>query len=165
MKIRRVRLEDAEQLCHLIQQVENDSKYMLFGPGERSVTSEQLQSRILAMDGDNGSTILVAESDDMLVGYLMAIGGSSNRTKHTVYLVVGILTGYRGQGIGTELFETIEQWANRHTIQRMELTVAKPNEAGIRLYKKMNFTIEGTKRKSLYIDGNYIDEYYMSKLL
>ncbi|MGG0642996.1 GNAT family N-acetyltransferase [Sporosarcina gallistercoris] len=165
MKIRRVRLEDAKQLCHLIQQVENDSQYMLFGPGERSVTSEQLQSRILAMNGENGSTLIVAESDGKLVGYLMAIGGSSNRTKHTVYLVVGILTGYRGQGIGTELFEALEKWAKQQNIHRMELTVAQPNEAGIRLYKKMKFTIEGTKRNSLNIDGNYVDEYYMSKLI
>lgn len=165
MKIRHVSLEDAERLCHLIQRVENDSKYMLFGPGERRITREQLHSRILAMETENGSTIIVAESDDKLVGYLMAIGGSSNRTNHSVYLVIGISTEYQGQGIGTALFEFLEKWAEQHNIHRMELTVAHPNEAGIRLYKKMNFTIEGTKRNSLYIDGNYVDEFYMAKLI
>ncbi len=39
------------------------------------------------------------------------------------------------------------------------------NTAGIALYKKMGFEIEGTKRNSLFIDGKYVDEYYMSKLL
>lgn len=39
------------------------------------------------------------------------------------------------------------------------------NEAGIALYKKMGFDIEGIKRNSLYVDGQYINEYYMSKLL
>ncbi|MBD7909495.1 GNAT family N-acetyltransferase [Sporosarcina gallistercoris] len=165
MKIRHVSLEDAEQVCHLILRVENDSKYMLFGPGERMVTKEQLHSRILAMESEQRSTIIVAESDDKLVGYLMASGGSSNRTNHTVYLVVGILTDYQGQGIGIALFEFLEQWAKQQNIHRMELTVAHPNEAGIRLYKKMKFTIEGTKRNSLYIDGNYVDEYYMAKLI
>jgi RimJ/RimL family protein N-acetyltransferase len=39
------------------------------------------------------------------------------------------------------------------------------NIAGIALYKKMGFEIEGTKRDSLLINGEYVDEYYMSKLL
>ena len=31
--------------------------------------------------------------------------------------------------------------------------------------KKMGFEIEGTKRDSLRVDGVYVDEYYMAKLL
>jgi len=45
------------------------------------------------------------------------------------------------------------------------LTVVTQNKAGLSLYKKMGFEIEGTKRDSLFIDGKYVDEYYMSKLL
>jgi RimJ/RimL family protein N-acetyltransferase len=39
------------------------------------------------------------------------------------------------------------------------------NERGIALYKKCGFEIEGMKKKSLYIDGEWIDEYYMGKIL
>lgn len=39
------------------------------------------------------------------------------------------------------------------------------NLAGIALYKKMGFEIEGRKRHSLRVNGAYVDEYYMSKLL
>jgi RimJ/RimL family protein N-acetyltransferase len=35
----------------------------------------------------------------------------------------------------------------------------------IRKYKKMGFEIEGTKRHSLFVNGKYIDEYYMAKFL
>ena len=52
-----------------------------------------------------------------------------------------------------------------HQIHRLELSVVTHNEAGLRLYKKMGFKIEGTKRHSLLIDGEFVDEYYMSKLL
>lgn len=38
------------------------------------------------------------------------------------------------------------------------------NEAGLPLYKKIGFETEGTKRHSLFIDGMFVDEYYMSKL-
>lgn len=39
------------------------------------------------------------------------------------------------------------------------------NEVALSLYKKMGFEIEGVKRDSLYVDGEFVDEYYMSKLL
>jgi RimJ/RimL family protein N-acetyltransferase len=37
------------------------------------------------------------------------------------------------------------------------------NERAIALYKKMGFEIEGTKKRSMRIDGQYVDEYYMAK--
>ena len=39
------------------------------------------------------------------------------------------------------------------------------NHAGIALYKKMGFEIEGVKKDSLLINDQYVDEYYMSKIL
>jgi RimJ/RimL family protein N-acetyltransferase len=59
----------------------------------------------------------------------------------------------------------LEEWANIQNIHRLELTVMTHNIAGIALYKKMGFEIEGIKRDSLLIDGKYVDEFYMSKLL
>ncbi|MFC4403808.1 GNAT family N-acetyltransferase [Gracilibacillus xinjiangensis] len=61
--------------------------------------------------------------------------------------------------------QKLEQWASKHNLRRLELTVVTGNEAGLSLYKKMGFEIEGTKRDSLFIDGEYLDEYYLSKLL
>ncbi|GAE36015.1 acetyltransferase [Halalkalibacter akibai JCM 9157] len=52
-----------------------------------------------------------------------------------------------------------------HDIHRLELTVVTRNEIGISLYQKMGFEIEGRKRDSLLINSEYVDEYYMSKLL
>lgn len=100
-----------------------------------------------------------------MIGYLIAIGGSAKRSKHTAYIVADILSQYRGQGIGTALFKHLENWAKKHSISRLELTVVAENEAGVALYKKSGFEIEGIKRNSLLIDGVYHDEYYMAKLL
>ncbi|MFL8936791.1 GNAT family N-acetyltransferase [Rossellomorea oryzaecorticis] len=81
------------------------------------------------------------------------------------YLVAGILKEYRGQGAGTLLFQAVEEWAVIHGISRLELTAVTRNTPGIALYKKCGFQVEGTKRNSLIINGDYHDEYYMSKLL
>lgn len=163
--IREANVEDAEPLTNLILQVERESEFMLFEADERKITAEQQRNRIEQMKEQNNSTMLVAEVKGKLVGYLFAIGGRARRNQHTAYLVIGILQEYRGKGIGTQLFTTLERWAKEQRLHRLELTVVATNETAIALYKKMGFQIEGTKKDSLLINGEFVDEYYMAKLL
>jgi RimJ/RimL family protein N-acetyltransferase len=165
MIIREARLEDAQQLANLIQQVENESEFMLFEPGERKLTPEKQRTMIENISKQKNSTIFVAEDYEKLVGYLMAFGGNAKRNRHSAYLVVGILKEHRGKGVGTELFRKLESWARERNIHRLELTVMTQNQAGIALYKKMGFEIEGTKKHSLLVNGLFMDEYYMAKIL
>lgn len=164
MIIRHAEPYDAEQLVKLIKEVEK-SNFMLYEPGERQLTLCQQKKRIESMRDEKTSTIFVADDHGMLVGYLVVIGGNPNRAQHSVYLVIGVVESYRGTGVGSKLFKKLEEWAKAKHIHRLELTVMAHNKAGIALYQKMGFEIEGTKRHSVLIDGNYVDEYYMSKLI
>lgn len=165
MFIRHITQSDAQSLADLITQVENESDYMLFEPGERQTSAEAQLKRIEAIQKADHSTILVAEQNNRLIGFVMAIGGAAKRNGHSVYLVAGILKEHRGQGIGTMLFEELDRWAREHEIHRLELTAVIHNQAGIALYKKAGFQIEGTKKHSLRINGEFVDEYYMGKLI
>lgn len=166
MIIREIKTSDAEKFSTLTPQVEAESEYMLWEAGERNVQIEQQLKMIEGIDQKDNSTILIAEKDNKdLVGFLMSAGGNAKRNKHSSYIVMGILKEYRGKGIGTKLFGELERWAFNHKINRLELTVVTRNEAALSLYKKMGFEIEGTKRHSLCIDGEFVDEYDMSKLL
>jgi RimJ/RimL family protein N-acetyltransferase len=82
-----------------------------------------------------------------------------------MYIVIGILQSYSGQGIGAKLFERLEQWAREEEFHRLELTVMTHNHRAIGLYNKMGFKVEGVKKHSLFVNGEYVDEYYMSKLI
>lgn len=165
MIIREVRTSDADNLVQLIQQVEMESEFMLMEAGERQISPEQQRNRIESMKNNENTTIFVAEIDNKLAGYLFAIGGTARRNKHSVYIVIGILKEFRSRGIGTVLFEKLEEWAKDRNIHRLELTTVIRNEAAVGLYKKIGFEIEGTKRNSLFIEGEFVDEYYMAKFL
>ncbi|SEB52796.1 GNAT family N-acetyltransferase [Paenibacillus sp. GP183] len=165
MNIREITKDDASNFINLVKQVEKESEFMLFEPDERKITLEQQFKRIESMQLEENSTIFIAENVDKLVGYLVVIGGSAIRNKHSAYLVIGVLKQFSGLGIGTKLFEKLQEWSVQHKIHRLELTVMNHNERAISLYKKAGFEIEGTKRNSLFVNGTYIDEYYMSKLL
>ena len=63
------------------------------------------------------------------------------------------------------MFDYMIQWAKKSQLHRLELTVIEYNEQAVHLYKKMGFEVEGVKRNSLLIDGQYVNELYMAKLL
>ena len=163
--IREIQESDAGPFLALCLQMDEETRFMMLEPGERTTTLEEQEKRIRDILSKDNQIIFVAQEQGALIGYLAAFGGGYARNKHEVYIVVGILEAFTSRGIGTALFERLDAWAYEHHIHRLELTVMVHNTKGVRLYQKMGFEIEGTKRDSLFVDGKYVDEYYMGKIL
>ena len=159
--------EDAQNFWNMLIRLDRETSYMMYEPGERVEKSPGLQSlQTDIQNTENGGGLLLAAVDNQaIIGYIWAERGKLNRISHTAYIVAGILQNYRGQGIGTELFRYLDAWAAREKIVRLELTVECINMAARQLYEKSRFEIEGIRKKSMLVDGNYVDEYYMAKLL
>lgn len=163
--IREIREEDAENFLSLCRQLDEENRFMLLEPGERTTTLEEQRQRIRDLLLTDNQIIFVAEENGNLVGYLSANGGRFARNRHAAYIVVGLLEGYTSRGIGTALFERLDAWAGGQGLHRLELTVMVHNQRGIGLYRKMGFEIEGTLKDSLLVEGSYVDEYSMAKLI
>lgn len=161
---RNVEKLDTESLWNMMNQLDYETKFMMYEPGERTKNLARLQENVdIAVNGSNLS--LLAVDGNEIVGYISAQIGNVRREKHSAYIVVGIREKYRNQGIGINFFKKLDEWALDKKLVRLELTVLCTNEVALNLYKKSGFEIEGTKRKSMYIDGEYVDEYYMSKII
>ncbi|HLR79667.1 MAG TPA: GNAT family N-acetyltransferase [Bacillota bacterium] len=165
MNIRTIERNDAEKLMKVMQQVESESKFMLLENGERNTNIPKAKQWIDDVLKQTNSTIFIAEENNHFIGYVMAFGGKARRNRHAAYIVMGMIHSHRSKGIGTQLLQKLEQWAIEQDIHRLELTVMKPNKVALGLYKKVGFEIEGTKKHSLLVEGQFIDEYTMSKLL
>jgi len=164
MKIRTVRPEDADLLINMLKQLDTETSFMMYEPGERTATADDMKHRIQQWE-NSGSLFLLLENEGDLAGFLSASRGEPRRIRHCAYLVTGILKDYRGRGYGALLFQKMEQWAKENSITRLELTVMTENEQARHLYEKMGFNIEGKKQRSMMVDGTAVDEYYMAKLL
>ena len=163
--IREIREDDAEAYLALCNRLDEETNFRMYEPGERRTSTEQQQRAIRDVLAWDNSTILVAEQDGDLLGCLEAYGGKFHRDRHSVYIAVGVIQAYTGKGLGTQLFVELERWALEREIHRLELTVMVDNPPAIGLYRKMGFEIEGRKRHALRVDGVFIDEYLMSRLL
>jgi len=164
MIIRRIEAEDTEAFLSMLKQLDSETKNMMYEPRERKTSVDEMKSNILNITASN-SLLLVAQDDGRIVGFLSAERGFAKRIKHSAYVVVGVLKDYQGKGVGTKLLQELIDWAKSNNITRLELTVMVNNESAINLYKKMGFKIEGLKEKSLIVDGKYVDEYYMARIL
>ena len=87
---------------------------------------------------------LVAMDGERVIGNL----GLNPASPGVVYLGMSIDGGYRGQGLGTAMLLAAIEWARaQHGVHKIELDVWPHNAAGIALYRKVGFEIEGRRRR------------------
>jgi RimJ/RimL family protein N-acetyltransferase len=165
MIIRSINENDCEEFLLLSKALDQETQFMMFEPGERTMTVDEQRQRIKNLLSQDNQMIFVAEHESRLVGFVGAFGGNFLRNHHCAYLVMGILQAFTGQGLGMKVFTVLEEWALKSNIHRLELTVMSHNERAINLYRKMGYQMEGIKKDSLLVNGAYVDEYYMAKLL
>jgi RimJ/RimL family protein N-acetyltransferase len=156
---------DAEAFLDLRLHLDSESNFMMYEPGERNSSPEDERDHIRAVLKAPNQNIIVADASGTLAGYIGLYGGEFRRLRHVAYIVVGVRSAFAGKGIGTSLFEAGQAWARSAGIRRLELTVMTHNEPAIRLYRRMGFEIEGTRRRAMHVGDRWVDEYYMAKLL
>jgi len=104
----------------------------------------------------------VALADGKVVGWCDISRHTFPSHAHTGRLGMGIIPAYRGQGLGRRLIGATLQAARNVGIERVELSVHADNDKAIALYEKVGFVREGFARKSVRIDGRYLDAIYMA---
>ena len=142
MIIRPIKNEDAQSFFDMMCLLDRETPFMMYEPDEREkITTDisGLKYKIDSVIAGNDFLLIAEEDDKKIAGYIWAERGKLNRILHTAYIVVGIREAYRHQGIGTEFFKRLDDWARTHSIVRLELTVECANTVAIHLYEKNGF--------------------------
>jgi L-phenylalanine/L-methionine N-acetyltransferase len=86
------------------------------------------------------------------------------RRRHVGTLGMAVRDDLQGRGVGTALMQAAldlaDNWLN---LTRVELTVYVDNAAGVALYKKFGFEVEGTHPHYAFRCGEYVDAYSMAR--
>ncbi len=115
---------------------------------------------------DQTGVIVVASAENRFVG-MSGIGrGHWPKTQHgAIVWGVYVNADWRGMGIAPAMLEACIQWATEHSIVVLKLGVITSNDAAIHSYQRSGFMIYGMEPRSIYVDGNYYDEYLMAKFI
>ncbi|MBC7644359.1 MAG: GNAT family N-acetyltransferase [Thermoleophilia bacterium] len=140
---------------------------VVFGTFQVPYTSHETRNRTWPdrTFGPNNH-FLGAELDGKIVGNAgLHLTDGRPRGRHVAGLGMSVSTAYQGLGIGTALMSALVELADDWLqIRRIELSVNTDNEAGIALYTKHGFEIEGTQREVNFRKGKYVDCYSMARL-
>jgi len=85
--------------------------------------------------------------------------------QHLGTFELALLKSFWGMGLGRVLLETIESYAHKRGILKLEARVRADNFRALTLYEKLGYQIEGIRRSVAHIDCQYKDEVLIGKFL
>ena len=135
--IRQSEKEDMPKVLEYIQELATYEK----APDEMVNTVENLEK-----DGFGDNKVfdcLVAEVDNVVVGFALYYTGYSTWKGRTLYLEDFLVSeNYRGKGIGKLLFNQVILEAKKRGVKRMDWQVIDWNDPAINFYKKYNAKLD-----------------------
>ena len=165
--IRQAKLEDAEAVLNIQRDVILEDQYLITTPEEFHNSVEQQRDWLQKILDNNRETLLVAEQNSKVVGWIVFQSPNRNRLAHTGSFGMMIQKEYRSLGIGKRLINELLDWAKKNPfIEKVSLGVLSTNHRAIALYKSMGFTEEGRKINEIKIKENeYVDDILMYKIV
>jgi RimJ/RimL family protein N-acetyltransferase len=158
---------DAASWANMLLKLDKETNFTMFQTDERSSEISKYEDKIVNSVKNPKSIIFFAVDNDApsmnnIVGYLSAEAYKNNRKSHAITVGMGVLESYCSKGIGKQLAVSLLNYAQEKNIKRIEAYIAESNHRSINLVKKFGFVTEGIKRKSIYINDTYQDEYVMA---
>lgn len=105
----------------------------------------------------------IVDEEDLILGLVSL----TNIDYTNLSCVFHIMIGENNQNKGAGTFAVREMLKHAFfnmNMHRVELTVLETNDRAVHLYEKCGFTKEGTKRRSTYKNGEYVNMYLYSIL-
>ena len=149
-----------EAFNQAVDSVAREQKYLAFLKGpSMAMTREFVMTNVR-----DGWPHFIALSEDKLVAWCDITSLNREAMAHTGCLGIGVLSGFRSQGIGKQLIEIALNAAKEKGLLRVELTVRENNTRAISLYKKMGFIVEGLHHKAIKIGDTFENHISMALL-
>ncbi len=148
---------------HALDAVARERKYLIF---LQAPPYESSEAYFKSMMGEAG-VMMQALDGERVVGWCDVRRAETEIAKHCGTLGMGLIDGYRGQGLGERLIRQTLAGARASDlgIERVELTVWGSNTRAIGLYEKVGFAHEGRKVGARKVDGVTEDVVLMAKFL
>jgi RimJ/RimL family protein N-acetyltransferase len=154
--------DDAPAMLVYLDELRRTAPGILFSVDDELPTLEKERQIIEEATGRHALR-LVAVDGDRIVAAVGVSAYERAKVRHRAVLGMGILTPYRGQGLGAELLGALVDFCERDPqIRLVELGVLADNEAAIRLYRKTGFRPYGMMPDAVrQPDGSFVDQLLM----
>lgn len=166
LQIRHLVLGDEEAFYDFHTQAAQETKHTLVCQ-EKTTPLHRHREKIENAEKSSSEILLGVFAHSKIVGSLQFRVTIPDHpwAKHLGEFGMLVLKGYWNQGIGKKLLKEMETFASSIGIFRIEAKVRVNNERGVAFYHNAGFRIEGVREKGAFIDGQFVDEYFIAKIL
>ncbi|MHA1269124.1 MAG: GNAT family N-acetyltransferase [Candidatus Helarchaeota archaeon] len=163
LEVRRGLKRDLDAMWNIFNIVVRERKYI---PVFNTLTTEFEKQRWYLQMREKQNLILVAMVDDKIIGLLTLEHLDWDASYHVGELGIVIHPEFRLMGIGFHLINCcIEMVKKEQIFKKITLSCFHNNIIALNLYKKLGFVKVGHKVKQYYINGEWIDEILLEKLI
>lgn len=164
LEIRQARPEDAAGIVAVFNPIIESGRYTTF---DTPFTAEAERQYILDLTERDILHVAVRQPAGIVVGFqgLSPFPSYSRAFAHVGVMGTFIALNQRRQGIGGRLFAATFQLARQKGYEKIFTYVRADNTGGLVAYLKQGFRIVGTAQNQAKIDGRYVDEIIIEKLL
>ena len=151
--IRPTQLTDVESLRDAINGVAAEKWFLGTVTGFTLEQTREFVSKIV----ERSIPQVVAIESEKVVGWCDVLPGTMAGTSHVGRLGMGLLSQWRGRGLGRRLMNECIALARRVGIEKVELEVYGDNVAALKLYKAYGFKQEGVRLRARRYEGREQD--------
>jgi RimJ/RimL family protein N-acetyltransferase len=141
---------DAQNLINTIKTYVANSEYIPLHVHEFTPTLEEEIEWISKFIYQDNSLLIIAVYEGQIIGNIDLSGRQREIMQHTGEIGMGMLKEWRNTGLGTALLIALIDWAKENPIlEKLCLGVYSENKAGLALYTKLCFTVDGRRNTFL----------------
>ena len=164
IEIRDVRIEDAEEILAILNPIIAARCYTAM---DTPFTLEEEREFIRSFPSRGIFLVAIDTAANRVVGFqnVSPFGSFTSAFDHVGVIGTYVDLACRRQGIASRLFAATFDAARRSGYEKFFTYVRADNHAGLQTYLKHGFRQVGTAARHARIDGRYIDEAMIEKLL
>jgi L-amino acid N-acyltransferase YncA len=161
---RPARPHDAEAIVAILNPIVEAGTFTVF---DAPFTAEAERAYLAAFPARGVFQVAVRESDGRVVGFqsMEPFAGYTRAFDHIGVMGTYVAQDSRRQGVAARLFEATYVAALAKGYEKIFTYVRADNDAALRVYLRQGFRIVGTARRHARLEGRYIDEIVIEKML
>ena len=161
---RLARPEDAEAIVGILNPIIAARTFTVF---DTPLTVDAERQYLAAFPPRGVFHVAIRESDGQLAGFqsMEPFAAYTRAFDHVGVLGTYVAEAFRRQGVATRLFEAMLPAAIEKGYEKLFTYVRADNVAALGVYRRQGFRVVGIAERHARIDGCYVDEILIEKIL
>jgi GNAT superfamily N-acetyltransferase len=160
--IRPASQDDLQGIVGVMREVAEEDEYLT----AESVVDLLDHEEVVFRNNDIESrAFFVATVVDEVIGWVHLHSPNFEKLRHTAELTMGVLSEYRGHGIGSHLVERGLEWAETNGYEKVYQSLPATNQDAVRFLENHRWETEAIRKAHYKIDDEYVAEQQMAVML